>query len=116
MTKPESRFETDPPTLRLHRDEHDDGRPHQENPPNGRRQTEPARRTDRQQRELDRMSGTADAKTVSVSVRSLVPLLMDAAERDRTWLRDFADDSVRIDVDLYDVLLAYQKLSQSKAA
>jgi len=70
----------------------------------------------RQQRELARLSGTAEPKTVSVSVRSIVPLLMEAAENDRTWLQDFADDPVRIDADLYDVLLAYQQLTQNRAA
>lgn len=67
-------------------------------------------------RELDRLAGTARPKTVSVSAGDLIPLLMDAAENDRTWLRDFADDPVRIDVDLYDVLLAYQQLSNQRAA
>lgn len=50
------------------------------------------------------------AKTVSVSLAAIVPLLIDAVENDRAWLRDFGDDPVRIDADLYEVLLAYQQL------
>src|SRR6056297_1179989 len=77
--------------------------------------TAPASDT-RLERELDRLTGTAKAKSVSISVRTLIPLLIEAAENDRTWLQDFADDPVRIDADLYDVLLAYQQLQQRRAA
>lgn len=65
--------------------------------------------SDRRERELDRLAGAAAAKTVSVSLVKIVPLLIDAANNDRAWLSDFADDTVRIDADLYDVLLAYQQ-------
>ncbi len=58
--------------------------------------------------ELDRLSGTAAPKTVTLPVGKLVPLLLDAAKNKRAWLSDFAEDNVRIDADLYDVLLAYQ--------
>ena len=71
--------------------------------------------TDRTERELDRIAGTAKAPTVSVPLGKMVPLLIDAANSDRTWLSDFADDTVRIDADLYDVLLAYQQLSKRAA-
>ena len=111
MSKPETRPENENHHLRLCRPDTDASYA-RDAPPAG----QDAGCSDRTRRELDRVSGTAKAKTVSVSVRSLIPLLVDAAERDRTWLRDFADDPVRIDVDLYDVLLAYQKLSQTKAA
>ena len=70
---------------------------------------------DRRQRELDRLSGTAEPKRVTLPVGKLVPLLLDAAQHQRTWLHDFADDPVQIDADLYDVLLAYQKLRQQAA-
>lgn len=65
--------------------------------------------------ELDRISGAAEPKTVSLPLGKLVPLLIDAATHDRAWLGDFQDDPVRIDVDLYDVLLAYQQLRQRAA-
>ena len=73
-------------------------------------------RSDRQQRELDRLSGVAKAKTVNLTVGQIVPLLMHALESNRTWLKDFADDTVRIDADLYDVLLAYQQIIDRKVA
>lgn len=73
-------------------------------------------RIDRQQRELDRLAGVSNPKTVSLTVGQIVPLLMDAMESNRAWLQDFADDTVRIDSDLYDVLLAYQQIIDRKAA
>lgn len=76
----------------------------------------PASPSDRSERELDRITGTAEPKFVSISLGKIVPLLIDAAEGDRAWLADFADDSVRIDADLYDVLLAYQQLRRRTAA
>ncbi len=69
----------------------------------------------RRERELDRISGAAEPKTVTVPVGKLVPLLMDAAKHQRAWLKDFAEDAVRIDADLYDVLLAYQQMQQRAA-
>ncbi len=74
------------------------------------------RKQQRRQRELDRITGTAQPKTVTLPVGKLVPLLVDAANHDRAWLNDFADDPVRIDSDLYDVLLAYQQLRGRRAA
>lgn len=69
----------------------------------------------RQQRELETLSGTAEPKTVAISLAQIVPLLIDAKENNRAWLADFANDSVRIDADLYEVLLAYQQLQQRAA-
>ena len=76
----------------------------------------PASASDRTERELDRITGTAEPKSVSIPLAKIVPLLIDAAEGDRAWLTDFAEDQVRIDADLYDVLLAYQQLRQRAAA
>lgn len=73
-------------------------------------------RDDRREREFDRLAGTAEAKSVTVSLATIVPLLLHAAEHNRAWLQDFADDLVRIDADLYDVLLAYQQLQQHAVA
>ena len=72
--------------------------------------------SDRRERELDRISGTADPKTVAVPLAKIVPLLMDAVSNDRAWLTDFADDTIRIDADLYEVLLAYQQIQTRAAA
>ncbi|MCP4888573.1 hypothetical protein N9D23_06650 [Rubripirellula sp.] len=71
---------------------------------------------DRKERELERISGTAEPRTVSIGLGQIVPLLIDAANNDRAWLSDFADDTVRIDADLYEVLLAYQRLQSRRVA
>ncbi len=68
-----------------------------------------------QERELDRIAGTAEAKTVAVPLGKVVPLLIEAGQQQRAWLNDFSDDLIRIDTDLYDVLLAYQELKQRAA-
>lgn len=53
---------------------------------------------------------------VPVSVRDLAPLLVDAYRSDRTWLNDFASDSILIPPDLYEVLLAYRQYRRAEAA
>jgi len=45
----------------------------------------------------------------------VMPLLTDALQSQRTWLRDFADDEVKISMDLYEVLLAYQHYRRPSA-
>ena len=70
----------------------------------------------RQQRELDRITGTADPKTVAVPLGKIVPLLIDASQSNRAWLNDFSEDLVKIDADLYEVLLAYGDLTKRAAA
>ncbi len=46
--------------------------------------------------------------TVNVPLMEILPLLADAVNSDRVWLRDFSDDEVTISMDLYEVLLAYE--------
>jgi hypothetical protein len=70
---------------------------------------------DRRERELDLITGTASPKSVSIPLRQIVPLLLEAQRNDCAWLDDFSEDLVRIDADLYDVLLAYQRLRQQAA-
>ncbi|MCA9139304.1 MAG: hypothetical protein KDB00_21165 [Planctomycetales bacterium] len=64
-------------------------------------------------RELDQIAGTAPKRTRSVPIKLLAPLLIDAHQRNSTWLNDFADDVVVIDADLHEVLLAYQKIHKA---
>lgn len=45
---------------------------------------------------------------VTVALSEVLPLLADAVNSRRTWLRDFDDDEVTVSADLYEVLLAYQ--------
>jgi len=47
-------------------------------------------------------------ETVTVPLMEVMPLLADAVQSQRTWLRDFADDEVTISMDLYEVILGYQ--------
>ena len=52
---------------------------------------------------------------VSVSLAEVLPLLVDAVQSERTWLRDFADEQVAISTDLYEVILAYQHYRRPSA-
>ena len=54
-------------------------------------------------------------ETVTVPLMEVMPLLTDALQSQRTWLRDFADDEVTISMDLYEVLLAYQHYRRPSA-
>ncbi len=65
---------------------------------------------------LYRPDAASAPRTVSVRVADLVPLLVDAWQSDRTWLRDFGSDDATISEDLYEVLLAYQQLRRCEAA
>ncbi len=51
--------------------------------------------------------------TVSVPLGEVLPLLADAVQSRRTWLKDFEDESIDISTDLYEVLLAYQHFRPS---
>jgi hypothetical protein len=59
----------------------------------------------------------ADAthENVTVPLIEVMPLLADAVQSHRTWLRDFADDEITISMDLYEVLLAYQHYRRPSA-
>jgi hypothetical protein len=61
--------------------------------------------------------GVAEPKgeTVTVPLMEIMPLLADAVQSQRTWLRDFADDEVTISMDLYEVILAYQHYRRPSA-
>ncbi|MCC7339374.1 MAG: hypothetical protein IT422_30140 [Pirellulaceae bacterium] len=52
---------------------------------------------------------------VRVSAGDVLPLLADAALTNRAWIEDFADDTMEIPQDLYEVLLAYRRFRQSAA-
>lgn len=52
---------------------------------------------------------------VRVSTGDVLPLLADAALANRAWIEDFADDTMEIPQDLYEVLLAYRRFRQSAA-
>jgi hypothetical protein len=54
-------------------------------------------------------------QSVTVPLMEVLPLLSDAVQSERTWLRDFSDDEVTISMDLYEVLLAYQHYRRPSA-
>ena len=53
--------------------------------------------------------------TVSVPLGDILPMLADAVDSNRTWLRDFTDDEITISSDLYEVILAYQHYRRPSA-
>jgi hypothetical protein len=55
------------------------------------------------------------AKTVTVRLGEILPLLADAHTSRRTWLSDFNREAVQISADLYEVLLAYQHYRRPSA-
>ena len=52
---------------------------------------------------------------VSIPLGDILPMLSDAIQSNRTWLRDFRDDEVTISSDLYEVILAYQHYRRPSA-
>ena len=53
-------------------------------------------------------------QTVPVSMRDVLPLLLHAACNNRAWLEDFADDTLEISQDLYEILLAYKPIAEAQ--
>lgn len=52
---------------------------------------------------------------VTMPLAEVLPLLADAVQSQRTWLKDFDDDEITISTDLYEVLLAYQYFRRPSA-
>lgn len=50
----------------------------------------------------------ASRESVTLPLGEILPLLADAVQSQRTWLRDFDNNEITISMDLYEVLLAYQ--------
>ena len=55
----------------------------------------------------DKEDFVTESPQATMTVGELCRLLRDADASDRTWLQDFADDEVRVPIDLYEVLNAY---------
>ena len=47
-------------------------------------------------------------ETVTLPLGEVLPLLAEAVEDRRMWLRDFDGDDITISMDLYELILAYQ--------
>ncbi|HEV8000925.1 MAG TPA: hypothetical protein VGP63_13660 [Planctomycetaceae bacterium] len=58
--------------------------------------------------------GSSDVD-VQVNVRfgEITRALVEAVRWDRTWLRDFEDDEVRVSSDLYEVIASFTRLRPS---
>jgi hypothetical protein len=54
-------------------------------------------------------------RSVTLSLGEILPLLADAYQSQRTWLRDFTDEEVTVSTDLYEVLLAYRHYRRPSA-
>lgn len=54
-------------------------------------------------------------KQVTLPLGEILPMLADAFQSQRTWLRDFEDDEVTLSTDLYEVILAYQHCRRPSA-
>ena len=54
-------------------------------------------------------------KNVTLPLGEVLPLLADAFQSQRTWLRDFEDDEITLSSDLYEVILAYQHCRRPSA-
>ena len=52
---------------------------------------------------------------VTVPLGEVFPILADAIDSERTWLRDFEDEEITISPDLYDVILSYQHFRRPSA-
>jgi hypothetical protein len=50
---------------------------------------------------------------MTVTLGDILPLLADAVQMQRAWLKDFENDPVTLSADLYEVLMAYQDLRQT---
>ena len=57
----------------------------------------------------------AARETVTVGLAEILPLLAEAVQSKRMWLRDFDDDEIVISMDLYEVILAYQHYRRPSA-
>ena len=53
--------------------------------------------------------------SVTVTAGEIFGILADAAQGNRTWLKDFEDDDVTISSDLYEVIIAYQHMRRPSA-
>lgn len=58
---------------------------------------------------------THSEQKVTLPLGDVLPLLADAFQSQRTWLRDFEDDEITLSTDLYEVILAYQHCRRPSA-
>ena len=50
---------------------------------------------------------------IDVQLGDILPALTDALLSQRVWIRDFADDRISISKDLYEVIMAFQRMNRA---
>ena len=63
--------------------------------------------------EDERVGTELKQNEVSIELQELTRILSDAIIWDRSWVKDLADEEVKISSDLYEVLTAYSQLRPS---
>jgi hypothetical protein len=61
----------------------------------------------------DEDGSSDDQAQVNVRFGEITRALVEAVRWDRTWLRDFEDDEVRVSSDLYEVISSFTRLRPS---
>jgi type VI protein secretion system component VasK len=61
-----------------------------------------------EEEQLSQANRSEVTSVVNVPLREVLPLLVDAVQSRRTWLKDFEHEEITLSLDLYEVLLAYQ--------
>lgn len=56
------------------------------------------------------------SESVPISAGETFALLLHAARTNRAWLRDFADETIEVSRDMYEILLAYKRVAQEENA
>lgn len=65
--------------------------------------------------QLSQSNRSEVTSVVNVPLREVLPLLVDAVQSKRTWLKDFEHEEITLSLDLYEVLLAYQHYRRPSA-
>lgn len=50
------------------------------------------------------------SESVAVSAGETLALMLHAVRTDRVWIRDFADETIRVSRDMYELLLHYKRI------
>jgi len=58
---------------------------------------------------------TSCGEHVTVPLREILPILVDACLTRRAWVQDFQDEPVTLSADLYEVLQAYRFIRKASA-
>ena len=61
----------------------------------------------------NRPSLESDTGRVDIRLEDFASMMIDATSTNRTWVKDFSDDQIAISRDLYEVMLAYQRMRRA---